>query len=119
MRKSIYAFGCFLIILSGCATTASRDFFTTRHDLDMPAFDRGYEEGIALAKTEGMFSTDKDLPAFMEKILENEPLSYQKGVLAGYRDQKAANARRFTTVYWGSWAVFVAGLMLSELVSEE
>ena len=76
----------------------------------MLEFERGYKEGIALAKTDGFFSTSpKDLPDFMQQIIEIETDSYQKGFVAGYRDQKRVNQHRFASFYWGLWGVLGIG----------
>ena len=80
----------------------SHDFFMNRYSVDTDEFDRGYKAGIAFAKTEGPFnSSPKDVPSAMQKIIETESDSYQKGFLAGYRDRKVRNGRVYGTVFLG------------------
>ena len=118
--KQIGALCCCILVLSGCASTTSYDFFTTRYSIDTDEFDRGYKAGIAFAKTEGPFnSSPKDVPSAMQKIIETESDSYQKGFLAGYRDRKVRNGRVYGTVFWGSYAVIMTGLIVAEVLSEE
>lgn len=100
MLKSICALFCGLIIFYGCAKT-TKDFFIDRYPVEAREFARGYEDGIALAKTEGVLSiSPKDVPTFMTKIIETETESYQKGFFTGYRDRKIRNNRVFWTLYW-------------------
>ena len=118
--KQIGALCCCILVLSGCASTTSYDFFTTRYSIDTDEFDRGYKAGITFAKTEGPFnSSPKDVPSAMQKIIETESDSYQKGFLAGYRDRKVRNGRVYGTVFWGSYAVIMTGLIVAEVLSEE
>ena len=82
---------CCVLVSSGCASKGSYNFFTTRYSVDTGEFDRGYEAGIAFAKTEGRFSSSpKDVPSSMQNIIATETDSFQKGFLAGYRDQDTA-----------------------------
>ena len=118
--QQIGALCCCILVLSGCASTTSYDFFMTRYSVNTDEFDRGYKAGIAFAKTEGPFSSrPKDVPSAMQKIIETEPDSYQKGFLAGYRDRKVRNERSFTTVFWGSFAILMTGLIVADILSEE
>ena len=85
----------------------------------MSEFERGYEDGIALVKTAGIFSVSpRNVPDFMEKIVQTETESYQKGFYAGYRDQQTVNKRRFAAVYWGGWGIILTVVILSNLLSE-
>lgn len=107
------------LVLSGCASITSHDSFMNQYSLDADEFDRGYKAGIAFAKTEGPFSSSpKDVPSAMQKIIEAESDSYQKGLLAGYRDRKVRNGRVYGTVFWGSWAMIMTGLIVAEILSE-
>ncbi len=118
--RQIAAFCCCILVLSGCASTTSYDFFVTRYSLDIEEFDRGYKAGIAFAKTEGpLNSSPKDVPSAMQKILETESDSYRKGFLAGFRDRKVRNQKVYGTVFWGSYTVFMTGLIVVGILSEE
>ena len=119
--QQIGALFCCVLVISGCASTTSYDFFMTRYSVDTDEFDRGYKAGIAFAKTEGPFSSrPKDVPSAMQKIIETEPDSYQKGFLAGYRDRKVRNERSFGTVFWGSFTIIMTGVIVADtLLSEE
>ena len=118
--QQISALFCCVLVISGCASSTSHDFFMTRYSVDTEEFDRGYKAGIAFAKTEGPFnSSPKDVPSAMQKIIETEPDSYQKGFLAGYRDRKVRNQRLYGTVFWGSWAIIMTGLTVGSILSEE
>ena len=119
--QQICALCCCVLVISGCASTTSYDFFTTRYSVDTEEFDRGYKAGIAFAKTEGPFSSrPKDVPSAMQKIVETEPDSYQKGFLAGYRDRKVRNERLYGTVFWGSFTIIMTGAIVADiLLSEE
>ena len=118
--QQIGALCCCILVISGCASTTSRDFFTTRYSLDTEEFDRGYEAGIAFAKTEGPFnSSPKDVPSAMQTIIETESDSYQKGFLAGYRDRKVKNGKVYGTVFWGSYTIIMTGLIVAGVLSEE
>ena len=119
--QQIGALYCCVLVISGCASTTSYDFFTTRYSVDTEEFDRGYKAGLAFAKTEGPFSSrPKDVPSAMQKIVETEPDSYQKGFLAGYRDRKVRNERLYGTVFWGSFTIIMTGAIVADiLLSEE
>jgi hypothetical protein len=118
--KQIGALFCCVLVISGCASTTSHNFFMTRYSVDTDEFDRGYKAGIAFAKTEGPFSSrPKDVPSAMQKIVETEPDSYQKGFLAGYRDRKVRNGRVYGTVFWGSYAIIMTGLIVAGILNEE
>ena len=118
--KQIGALFCCILVIAGCASSTSYDFFTTRYSLDTEEFDRGYKAGIAFAKTEGPFnSSPKDVPSAMQKIIETESDSYQKGFLAGYRDRKVRNGRVYGTAFWGSYIIIMTGLIAAENLSEE
>ena len=119
--QQIGALFCCVLVISGCASTTSYDFFMTRYSVDTDEFDRGYKAGIAFAKTEGPFnSSPKDVPSAMQKIIETEPDSYQKGFLAGYRDRKVRNERLYGTVFWGSFTIIMTGAIVADiLLSEE
>ena len=118
--QQIGAFLCCILVLAGCAASTSHDFFMNRYSLDTEEFDRGYEAGTAFAKTEGHFnSSPKDVPSAMQKIIETESDSYQKGFLAGYRDRKVRNGRVFGATFWGSYTVFMTGLIIADILSEE
>ena len=119
--QQIGALFCCVLVISGCASTTSYDFFMTRYSVDTDEFDRGYKAGIAFAKTEGPFSSrPKDVPSAMQKIIETEPDSYQKGFLAGYRDRKVRNERSFGIVFWGSFTIIMTGVIVADtLLSEE
>ena len=81
---------------------------------------RGYKAGIAFAKTEGSFSSSpKDVPSAMQKIIETESDSYQKGFFAGYRDRKVKNGRIYGTVFWSSYAIIMTGAIVAGILSEE
>ena len=54
--QQIGALFCCVLVLSGCASTTSHDFFMNRYSLDADEFDRGYKAGIAFAKAEGPFN---------------------------------------------------------------
>ena len=59
---------CCVLVISGCASRGPYDFFTTRYSVDASEFDRGYEVGIAFAKTEVRFgSSPNDVPSSMQK----------------------------------------------------
>ena len=118
--QQIGALFCSVLVIAGCASTTSHEFFMSRYSLDTAEFDRGYEAGIAFAKTEGPFSSSpKDVPSAMQKIIETESDSYQKGFLAGYRDRKVRNGRSFGTIFWSSWAVLMTGIIVADDLSEE
>ena len=119
--QQIGALCCCVLVISGCASTTSYDFFITRYSVDTDEFDRGYKAGIAFAKTEGPFSSrPKDVPSAMQKIIETESDSYQKGFLAGYRDRKVRNERSFGIVFWGSFTIIMTGVIVADtLLSEE
>ena len=119
--QQIGALCCCVLVISGCASTTSYDFFITRYSVDTDEFNRGYKAGIAFAKTEGPFnSSPKDVPSAMQKIIETEPDSYQKGFLAGYRDRKVRNERSFGIVFWGSFTIIMTGVIVADtLLSEE
>ena len=118
--KQIGALFCCILVLSGCASTTSHDFFMNRYSLDTEEFDRGYKAGIAFAKTEGPFnSSPKDVPSAMQKIIETESDSYQKGFLAGFRDWKVRNGKVFGTVFWSSYTILMTGLIVSGILSED
>ena len=119
--QQIGALFCCVLVISGCASTTSYDFFMTRYSVDTDEFNRGYKAGIAFAKTEGPFSSrPKDVPSAMQKIIETEPDSYQKGFLAGYRDRKVRNERSFGIVFWGSFTIIMTGVIVADiLLSEE
>ena len=118
--QQIGALFCCILILSGCAATTSYDFFTTRYSIDTEEFDRGYKAGIAFAKTEGPFSSSpKDVPSVMQKIIETEPDSYQKGFLAGYRDRKVRNERSFGIAFWGSFTIIMTGVIVADILLGE
>ena len=118
--QQIGALFCSVLIISGCASSTSHDFFMNRYSLDAEQFDRGYEAGIAFAKTEGPFSSSpKDVPSAMQKIIETESDSYQKGFFAGYRDRKVRNGRVYSNVFWGSYTVFMISLIVGNILSEE
>ena len=119
--QQIGALFCCVLVISGCASTTSYDFFMPRYSVDTDEFDRGYKAGIAFAKTEGPFSSrPKDVPSAMQKIVETEPDSYQKGFLAGYRDRKVRNERSFGIVFWGSFTIIMTGVIVADtLLSEE
>ena len=119
--QQICALCCYVLVFSGCASTTSYDFFMNRYSVDVDKFDHGYKAGVAFAKTEGPFSSSpKDVPSAMQKIIETESDSYQKGFLAGYRDRKVRNERSFTTVFWGSFTVIMTGAIIADiLLSEE
>ena len=119
--QQIGALFCCVLVISGCASTTSYDFFMTRYSIDTDKFNRGYKAGIAFAKTEGPFSSrPKDVPSAMQKIIETEPDSYQKGFLAGYRDRKVRNERSFGIVFWGSFTIIMTGVIVADtLLSEE
>ena len=56
----------------------------------------------------------------MQKIIETESDSYQKGFLAGYRDRKVRNERLYGTVFWGSFTIIMTGVIVADtLLSEE
>ena len=118
--QQIGALFCCILAISGCASSTSYDFFTNRYSLDTEEFDRGYNAGLAFAKTEGPFnSSPKDVPSAMQKIIETEPDSYQKGFFAGYRDRKVKNGRTFGTVFWGSYTILMTGVIIADILSEE
>ena len=118
--QQIGALFCCVLVISGCASTTSHNFFMTRYSVDTDEFDRGYKAGIAFAKTEGPFnSSPKDVPSAMQKIIETESDSYQKGFLAGYRDRKVRNGRVYGTVFWGSYAILMTGLIVAGILNEE
>ena len=118
--QQIGALFCCILVISGCASSTSYDFFTTRYSVDTEEFDRGYKTGIAFARTEGSFNASpKDVPSAMQKIIETESDSYQKGFLAGYRDRKVRNGKVFGTVFWGSYTILMTGLIVSGILSEE
>ena len=118
--QQIGALFCSVLVIAGCASSTSHDFFTNRYSLDTEEFDRGYETGLAFAKTEGPFnSSPKDVPSAMQKIIETESDSYQKGFFAGYRDRKVRNGRVFGTVFWGSYTILMTGVIVAGILSEE
>ena len=119
--QQIGALFCCVLVISGCASTTSYDFFMTRYSVDTDEFNRGYKAGIAFAKTEGPFSSSpKDVPSAMQKIIETESDSYQKGFLAGYPDRKVRNERSYGTVFWGSFTIIMTGAIVADtLLSEE
>ena len=118
--QRIGALLCCILVISGCASSTSHDFFTNRYSLDAEEFDRGYNAGLAFAKTEGPFSgSPKDIPSAMQKIIETEPDSYQKGFFAGYRDRKVRNQQLSGVVFWTSWAVIMTGLIIGDDLREE
>ena len=118
--QQIGALFCCILIIAGCASSTSHDFFTNRYSLDTEEFDRGYKAGIAFAKTQGSFSSSpKDLPSAMQKIIETESDSYQKRYFAGYRDRKVRNQQLNGVVFWSSWAVIMTSLIVSNSLSEE
>lgn len=118
--QQIGALFCCILVIAGCASTTSYDFFTTRYSLDTEEFDRGYNTGIAFAKTEGPFnSSPKDVPSAMQKIIETESDSYQKGFFAGYRDRKVKNGRTFGTVFWSSYTILMTGAIIANILTEE
>ena len=118
--QRIGALCCCILVLSGCASTTSYDFFTTRYSIDTEEFDRGYKTGIAFAKTEGPFSSrPKDVPSAMQKIIEMESDSYQKGFLAGYRDRKVRNERSFGIFFWGSFITIMTGVIVADILLGE
>ncbi|MYE88590.1 hypothetical protein F4X33_06300 [Candidatus Poribacteria bacterium] len=118
--QQIGALFCSVLIIAGCAASTSHEFFINRYSLDTKEFDRGYEAGTAFAKTEGHFnSSPKDVPSAMQKIIETESDSYQKGFLAGYRDRKVRNGRVFGATFWGSYTILMTGLIVADILSEE
>ena len=118
--QQIGALFCCILAVSGCASSTSYDFFTNRYSLDTEEFDRGYKAGIAFAKTEGPFnSSPKDVPSAMQKIIETESDSYQKGFFAGYRDRKVKNGRTFGTVFWSSYTILMTGVIIADILTEE
>ena len=118
--QQIGALFCCILVIAGCASSTSHDFFTNRYSLDTEEFDRGYKAGIAFAKTGGPFnSSPKDVPSAMQKIIETESDSYQKGFFAGYRDRKVKNGREFGTVFWGSYTILMTGVIVAGILSEE
>ena len=118
--QQIGALFCCALVIAGCASTTSHDFFMNRYSLDTEEFDRGYKAGIAFAETEGPFnSSPKDVPSAMQKIIETEPDSFQKGFLAGYRDRKVRNGRMYGTLFWGSYTVLMTSVIVASILSEE
>ena len=118
--QQVGALFCCIMIVVGCAAPTSHDFFLNRYSLDADEFDRGYKAGIDFAKTEGHFNASpKDVPSAMQKIIETEPDSYQKGFLAGYRDRKVRNGRVFGATFWGSYTILMTGLIVADILSEE
>ena len=118
--QQIGALFCSVLVIAGCASSTSHDFFTNRYSLNTEEFDRGYETGLAFAKTEGPFSSSpKDVPSAMQKIIETESDSYQKRFLAGYRDRKVRNQQLNGVVFWTSWAVIMTGLIIGDDLREE
>ena len=118
--QPIGALCCCVLVLSGCASTTSYDFFMTRYSVDTEEFDRGYKAGIAFAKTEGPFSSrPKDVPSAMQKIIATESDSYQKGFLAGYRDRKVRNERSFGIAFWGSFTIIMIGVIVADILLGE
>ena len=118
--RQIGALFCSILVIAGCASSTSHDFFINRYSLDTEEFDRGHKAGIAFAKTEGPFSSSpKDVPSAMQKIIETESDSYQKGFFAGYRDRKVRNQQVGGVAFWSSWAVLMTGLILSDDLREE
>ncbi len=118
--QQIGALFCCILVISGCASTTSHDFFMNRYSLDTEEFDRGYKAGIAFAKTEGPFSSrPKDVPSAMQKIIETESDSYQKGFLAGYRDRKVRNERSFGIAFWGSFTIIITGVIVADILLGE
>lgn len=110
---------CCVLVCSGCGSKGSYSFFATRYPVDAEEFERGYEAGIAFAKTEGRFSSSpKDVPSSMQKIISTETDSFQKGFLAGYRDRKVRNGRLYNTVFWGTWAVLMTSLTVANLYED-
>ena len=110
---------CCVLVSSGCASKGSYNFFTTRYSVEAGEFDRGYEAGIAFAKTEGRFSSSpKDVPSSMQKIIATEADSFQKGFLAGYRDRKVRNGRLYNSVFWGTWAILMTSLTMANLYED-
>ncbi len=118
--QQIGALFCCILVISGCASSTSYDFFMNRYSLDTEEFDRGYKAGITFAKTEGPFSSSpKDVPSAMQKIIETEPDSYQKGFLAGYRDRKVRNERSFGIAFWGSFIIIMTGVIVADILLGE
>ena len=118
--QQISALFCCILVISGCASTTSHDFFMSRYSVDTEEFDRGYKAGIAFAKTEGPFSSrPKDVPSAMQEIIETEPDSYRKGFLAGYRDRKVRNERAFGIAFWGSFTIIMTGVIVADILLGE
>ena len=118
--QQIGAFCCCILAISGCASSTSYDFFMNRYSLDTEEFDRGYKAGIAFAKTEGPFSSrPKNVPSAMQKIIETESDSYQKGFLAGYRDRKVRNERSFGIFFGGSFTIIMTGAIVADILLGE
>lgn len=55
----------------------------------------------------------------MQKIIETESDSYQKGFLAGYRDRKVRNERSFGIVFWGSFTIIMTGVIVADILLGE
>ena len=53
--QQIGALFCCILVVAGCASSTSYDFFTNRYSLDTEQFDRGYESGSRLRKNRGTF----------------------------------------------------------------
>ena len=104
--QQIGALFCSVLVISGCAASTSHNFFMSRYSLDTEEFDRGYETGIAFAKTEGPFnSSPKDVPSAMQKIIETESDSYQKGILRRLSRSKSQKS----AVEWCCFLDFMGG----------
>lgn len=91
------------MILSGCASNLTPALFlkTQSYSINIREFSRGYKDGIAYAKTEGFFNrSPKDLPVFIQQLIENESKDYQIGYAAGYRDERNRIGRKSEMLYW-------------------
>ena len=58
--QQVGALFCCILVISGCASNTSHDFFMNRYSVDTDEFDRGYKAGIAFAKTEGPFNSSPE-----------------------------------------------------------
>ena len=100
---------CYLMILSGCATTTTYEF-VQQTSINIQEFDHGYKDGIAFANTEGLWSGDsKTVPSFMKEIIKTKTRDYQSGFAVGYREQRIKNSRKVTILYWALFFPMLSG----------
>ena len=94
--KQVLLLLCVVVVISGCApATTNKSLYNqlvAQYSYD-PAFDRtafyrGYQGGLAQAKQEGADIPEETMQPLIQKMIEVESDSYQKGFWLGYSEGK-------------------------------